>query len=48
MTFNDIFERIRSRIWISISDTELVDMILNAYDAGNIDEEEKELLLNMV
>lgn len=48
MTFNDIFERIRSRIWISISDTELVDMILNAYDAGNIDEEEKGLLLNMV
>lgn len=46
--FNEIFDRIRNRIWIPISDTELVEMIVIANMNGTIDDEEKELLLEMI
>ena len=42
MNFDEIFDRIRNRTWIPISDTELVDMIVNANMNGTIDDEEKE------
>ena len=45
---DEIFDRIRNRTWIPISDTELVDMIVNANMNGTIDDEEKDLLLEMV
>lgn len=48
MNFDEIFDRIRNRTWIPISDTELVDMIVNANMNGTIDDEEKDLLLEMV
>ena len=48
MNFDEIFDRIGNRTWIPISDTELVDMIVNANMNGTIDDEEKELLLEMV
>ena len=48
MNFHEIFDRIRNRIWIPISDAELVDMIVEAHMKGTIDNEEKELLLEMV
>lgn len=48
MNFDEIFDRIRNRTWIPIFDTELVDMIVNANMNGTIDDEEKELLLEMV
>ena len=48
MNFDEIFDRIRNRTWIQISDTELVDMIVNANMNGTIDDEEKDLLLEMV
>lgn len=48
MNFDEIFDKIRNRTWIPISDTELVDMIVNANMNGTIDDEEKDLLLEMV
>ncbi|WP_182426983.1 hypothetical protein [Clostridium sp. AF34-10BH] len=48
MNFDEIFDKIRNRTWIPISDTELVNMIVNANMNGTIDDEEKDLLLEMV
>ena len=48
MNFDEIFDKIRNRTLIPISDTELVDMIVNANMKGTIDDEEKDLLLEMV
>lgn len=48
MDFNSIFQRLHNRIWNPLSDTDAVDMIVEAYMNGNIDDEEKEMLLDLV
>ena len=48
MDFNSIFERLRNRIWNPLSETDAVDMIVDSYMNGNIDDEEKEMLLDLV
>ena len=48
MDFDAIFNRIRNRVWVPISNEEMVDIIVNAYMSQIIDDEEKELLLDMV
>lgn len=48
INFNEIFDRLRNRIWIPISDEEMVDMIVNAHMSGTIDGEERELLLDLL
>ena len=48
MDFDAIIERLKNRLWIPMSDTDAVDMIMESYMNGNIDEEEKEILLDLV
>lgn len=48
MDFDALFNRLKNRIWSPISDEEIVDMIIKAYMSKNINDEEKELLLDMV
>lgn len=48
MNFDNILNRLDNRIWAPMSEMDAVDMIINSYLDGNIDDEEKELLLNMV
>lgn len=48
MDFDNIFDRLKNRIWMPMSDMDAVDMIINSYVDGNIDDEEKELLLDLV
>lgn len=47
-TFNNILDRLNNRTWISLSDFDAVEMIIEAYNREEIDEEEKELLLDHV
>ena len=42
MNFDEIFDKIRNRTWIPISDTELVDMIVNANMNGTLENNDKE------
>ncbi|MDE6053392.1 MAG: hypothetical protein K2G55_06475 [Lachnospiraceae bacterium] len=48
MNFDEIFDRLKNRVWIPMSNMDAVDMIINSYVDGNIDDEEKELLLDLV
>lgn len=48
MSFDNIVDAISSRIWFPMSEIEATDMIINSYVDGNIDDEEKELLLNWI
>jgi len=48
MNFDEIFERLKNRIWLPMSETEAVDMIVKSHMNGDIDDEEKELLLDLV
>lgn len=48
MDFDAIVDRLKNRIWIPMSDAEAVDMIIKANMDGSIDDEEKELLLDLV
>lgn len=46
MDFDDIFISLTHRV--QMTDTEAIDIIIDAHLKGAIDEEEKELLLNLV
>lgn len=48
MNFDDIFARLKNRIWLPMSEMDAVDMIVEANLNGNIDDEEKEMLLDLV
>ena len=48
MDFEAIFRRLRNRIWSPMSDMEAVDMIVEVHMKGNIDDDEKEMLLDLV
>ena len=48
MEFNDIFLRLRNRVWSPMSDMDAVDMIIESYMDGYIDDDEKEILLDLV
>lgn len=48
MNFDNILDRLHNRIWAPMSDMDAVDMIINSYVHGYIDDEEKEMLLDLV
>lgn len=48
MKFDNILDRLHNRIWAPMSDMDAVDMIINSYVHGYIDDEEKEMLLDLV
>lgn len=50
MDFNNIFEELKARklSWCPMSDTDAVELIVNANMNGYIDDEEKDILLNFV
>lgn len=48
MEFDVIYERLKNRIWKPLSDAEAVDMIVESYMNEDIDNEEKEMLLDLV
>lgn len=48
MSFDEIVERLKNRIWLPMSEADAVDMIVKANMNGNIDDEEKEMLLDLV
>lgn len=48
MNFDNIFDRLKNRGWSPMSDMDAVDMIIKSYIEGDIDEEEKDLLLDLV
>lgn len=48
MNFDEIFDRLKNRIWLPMADMGAVDMIVKAHMNGDIDDEEKELLLDLV
>ena len=41
MNFDEIFDKIRNRTWMPISDSELVDMIVNANMNGTLENNDK-------
>ena len=50
MEFDELFDMLkyRKQNLYPISDTDAVDMIVNSYVDGNIDDEEKDMLLDLV
>lgn len=48
MVFNDICERLKNRVWAPMDDGDAIDMIIDAYCNEEIDEDEKEMLLDLV
>ena len=48
MCFEDIVDRLKNRAWIPMADMDAVDMIVDSYMDGIIDEDEKEMLLDLV
>ena len=48
MDFNNIFDKLKNRIWTPTSDFEMVEMIEKAYISETIDDDEKELLLDLL
>ncbi len=46
--FNEILDRLKNRIWIPMSEAEAVDKISESFMNDEIDEEEKEMLLDLV
>ena len=48
MNFDEIFERLRNRTWLPMADMDAVDMIVKSHMNGDIDDDEKELLLDLV
>lgn len=48
MNFDNILDRLHNRIWAPMSKMDAVDMIINSYVDGYIDDEEKEMLLDLV
>lgn len=50
MNFDELFDMLKNRkqSHYPMSDTDAVDMIVKSYMDGNIDDEEKEMLLDLV
>lgn len=50
VNFNDIFEELKTRKseWFPMSDTDAVELIVNANMNGYINDEEKDVLLNFI